>query len=258
MICQDNRKIFPWSVDHRCYGRSTRHPMVGRASTLWSVDQATFEWNGPKTESSVNDFLHKRAKMCNFVFLDCKLKSQKFNYRFDSISWIYVTLWYQKTKRQADVLIYAASYCFTGHGPVPTYLHLCNFEIQLQNYIPCRGAYFLGRISLSGTAYSCFIVISPFVAVRNIPVWAKMDSSRRTGNIPSSWYKRWRWTQFATAIIVSKGTGDRPDICRTLLLFGTRTCPYVPCSSFRRPTRVSVVNGWTCHKEPMTAAPAKP
>ena len=72
------------------------------------------------------------------------------------------------------MLIYATSYCFTGHGPVPMYLHLCNFEIQLQNYIPCRGAYFLGRISLSGTAYSCFIVISPFVAVRNIPIWAKM------------------------------------------------------------------------------------
>ena len=38
----------------------------------------------------------------------------------------------------------------------------------------CRGAYFLGHISLSSTAYSCFIVISPFVAVRNIPIWAKM------------------------------------------------------------------------------------
>ena len=80
----------------------------------------------------------------------------------------------KKKRGQADVLIYATSYCFTGHGPVPMYLHLCNFEIQLQNYIPCRGAYFLGRISLSGTAYSCFIVISPFVAVRSIPVWAKM------------------------------------------------------------------------------------
>ena len=80
----------------------------------------------------------------------------------------------KKKRGQADVLIYATSYCFTGHGPVPMYLHLCNFEIQLQNYIPCRGAYFLGRISLSGTAYSCFIVISPFVAVRNIPIWAKM------------------------------------------------------------------------------------
>ena len=96
LICQDIRKIFPWSVDHRCFGRSTRHPMVGRPQTLWSVDQATFEWNGPKTESSVNDFLHKRAKMCNSDFLDCKLKSQKFNYHFDSISWQYMTLWYQK------------------------------------------------------------------------------------------------------------------------------------------------------------------
>ena len=34
--------------------------------------------------------------MCNSDFLDCKLKSQKFNYRFDSISWFYATLWYLK------------------------------------------------------------------------------------------------------------------------------------------------------------------
>ena len=94
--------------------------MVGRPQTLWSVDQATFEWNGPKTESLVNDFLHKRAKMCNSDFLDCKLKSQKFNCRFDSISWIYATLWHHKKKRgQVNFLIYAAPYCFTGHGPVP-------------------------------------------------------------------------------------------------------------------------------------------
>ena len=119
MICQDNRKIFPWSVDQTPYGRSCKHPMVGRPQTLWSVDQATFEWNGPKTESSVNDFLHKRARMCNSDFLDCKLKSQKFNYRFNSISWIYVTLWHQKIQEQVNILIYAAPYCSSGHGPIP-------------------------------------------------------------------------------------------------------------------------------------------
>ena len=120
MICQGIRKIFPWSVDQRCYGRSTRHPMVGRASTLWSVDQATFEWNGPKTESSVNDFLHKRAKMCNSDFLDYKLKSQKFNYRFDSISWFYATLWYQKRRENRLLSWYMIiPCCSSGYGPVP-------------------------------------------------------------------------------------------------------------------------------------------
>ena len=63
--------------------------------------------------------MHKRAKMCNSDFLDCKFKSQKFNYRFDSISWIYVTLWYQKIQEQVNILIYAAPYCFSGHRPVP-------------------------------------------------------------------------------------------------------------------------------------------
>ena len=116
--------------------------MVGRPQTLWSVDQATFEWNGPKTESLVNDFLHKRAKMCNSDFLDCKLKSQKFNYRFDSILWFYVILWYQKTKRQADVLIYATSYCFTGHNCpyVPSSMQFWNTTAKLHK--PCRGANF--------------------------------------------------------------------------------------------------------------------
>ena len=113
-----------WSVDQTPYGRSCKHPMVGRPQTLWSVDQATFEWNGPKTESSVNDFLHKRAKMCNSDFLDCKLKSQKFNYRFDSISWFYVTLWHQKIQGQVNILIYAAPYCSSGHGPVPVLLYV--------------------------------------------------------------------------------------------------------------------------------------
>ena len=150
--------------------------------------------------------------MCNSDFLDCKLKSQKFNYRFDSILWFYVILWYLKTKRQADVLIYAAPYCFTGHNCpyVPSSMQFWNTTAKLHK--PCRGAYFPGCISLSSTAYSCFIVISPFVAVRNIPIWAKMDSSRRVGNIPSSWYKRWRWTQFATAIIVSRQTVPVPLI----------------------------------------------
>ena len=110
-----------WSVDQTPYGRSCKHPMVGRPQTLWSVDQATFEWNGPKTESSVNDFLHKRAKMCNSDFLDCKLKSQKFNYRFDSISWFYATLWYQKNRRENRLPSWymIIPCCFTGHGPVP-------------------------------------------------------------------------------------------------------------------------------------------
>ena len=182
--------------------------MVGRPQTLWSVDQATFEWNGPKTESSVNDFLHKRAKMCNSDFLDCKLKSQKLNYRFDRISWIYVTLWYQKKRREDRLMYWYMLHLIalrdTDMSPVPSSMQFWNTTAKLHK--PCHGAYFPGRISLSGTAYSCFIVISPFVAVRNIPVWAKMDSSRRTGNIPSSWYKIWRWTQFATAIIVSRQT----------------------------------------------------
>ena len=124
-----------WSVDQTPYGRSCKHPMVGRPQTLWSVDQATFEWNGPKTESSVNDFLHKRAKMCNSDFLDCKLKSQKFNYRFDSISWLYMTLWYQKILEQVNVLLYAAPCCFSGHGPVPLSSKMNEYYTMSQNNI---------------------------------------------------------------------------------------------------------------------------
>ena len=140
-----------------------------------------------------------------------------------------MTLWYQKRREDRPMcwyMLHLAAFRDTDLSPVPSSMQFWNTTAKLHK--PCRGANFPGRISLSGTAYSCFIVISPFVAVRNIPIWAKMDSSRRTGNIPSSWYKRWRWTQFATAIIVSKGTGDRPDICRTLLLFGTRTCTLCP------------------------------
>ena len=190
--------------------------MVGRPQTLWSVDQATFEWNGPKTESLVNDFLHKRAKMCNSDFLDCKLKSQKLNYRFDSISWIYVTLWYQKKRREDRLMCWYTLHLIalrdTDLYLCPRYSSMQFWNTTAKLHKSCRGANFPGCISLSGTAYSCFIVISPFVAVRNIPIWAKMDSSRRVENIPSSWYKRWRWTQFATAIIVSRQTVPVPLI----------------------------------------------
>ena len=186
--------------------------MVGRPQTLWSVDQATFEWNGPKTESLVNDFLHKRAKMCNFVFLDCKLKSQKFSYRFDSISRIYMTLWHQKIQEQVNVLIYAAPCCSSGHGPIPMSLHLCNFEIQLQNYINHVVVHifrdvFLCPVPLIPVLLS-FLPLSPLGTF----LFGRRWSSRRTGNIPSSWYKRWRWTQFATAIIVSRQTVPVPLI----------------------------------------------
>ena len=60
----------------------------------------------------------------------------------------------------------------TDMSPVPSSMQFWNTTAKLHK--PCRGANFPGRISLSGTAYSCFIVISPFVAVRNIPIWAKM------------------------------------------------------------------------------------
>ena len=99
----ENSPKWPWfvkKIEKFFPGRSTIGALVGRPQTLWSVDQANFEWNGPKTESLVNDFLHKRAKMCNSDFLDCKLKSQKFNYRFDSILWFYVTLWYQEKEER--------------------------------------------------------------------------------------------------------------------------------------------------------------
>ena len=59
MICQDNRKIFPWSVDQRCYGRSTRHPMVGRASTLWSVDHRPY---GRSTKRLLNEMGQKLSR----------------------------------------------------------------------------------------------------------------------------------------------------------------------------------------------------
>ena len=187
--------------------------MDGRPQTLWSVDQANFEWNGPKTESLVNDFLHKWAKMCNSDFLDCKLKSQKFNYRFDSISWFCATLWYQKKKRgQVNILTYTAPCCFSGHGPIPVSLHLCNFEIQLQNYINHVVVHifrdvFLCPVPLIPVLLS-FLPLSPLGTF----LFGRRRSSRRTGNIPSSWYKRWRWTQFATAIIVSRQTVPVPLI----------------------------------------------
>ena len=60
----------------------------------------------------------------------------------------------------------------TDMSPVPSSMQFWNTTAKLHK--PCRGANFPGCISLSGTAYSCFIVISPFVAVRNIPIWAKM------------------------------------------------------------------------------------
>ena len=112
----------------------------------------------------------------------------------------------KETGRCTDICCILLLYGTRTSPYVPSSMQFWNTTAKLHK--PCRGANFPGCISLSGTAYSCFIVISPFVAVRNIPIWAKMDSSRRTGNIPSSWYKRWRWTQFATAIIVSKGNGD--------------------------------------------------
>ena len=134
----ENSPKWPWFVkiiEKFFPGRSCKHPMVGRPQTLWSVDQATFEWNGPKTESSVNDFLHKRVKMCNSDFLDCKLKSQKFNYRFDSMSWFYMTLWYQKILEQVNVLLYAAPCCFSGHGPVPLSSKMNEYYTMSQNNI---------------------------------------------------------------------------------------------------------------------------
>ena len=133
----------------------------------------------------------------------------------------------KKKRGQANVPVYAAPCCSSGHRPVPMSLHLCNFEIQLQNYINHVVVHifrdvFLCPVPLIPVLLS-FLPLSPLGTF----LFGRRWSSRRTGNIPSSWYKRWRWTQFATAIIVSKGTGDRPDICCTLLLFGTRTCP--PC-----------------------------
>ena len=146
--------------------------------------------------------------MCNSDFLDCKLKSQKFNYRFDSISRIYMTLWHQEKRREDRPMCWymphLVAFRDTDLYLCPRYSSMQFWNTTAKLHKSCRGANFPGCISLSGTAYSCFIVISPFVAVRNIPIWAKMDSSRRTGNIPSSWYKRWRWTQIATAIIVSR------------------------------------------------------
>ena len=75
-ICQDNRNIFPWSVDHRCCGRSTKHPMVGRASTLWSVDHRPYGRStkrllnemGQNAESLVNDFCTKGPKCAILIF----------------------------------------------------------------------------------------------------------------------------------------------------------------------------------------------
>ena len=61
MICQDNRKIFPWSVDQRCYGRSTRHPMVGRASTLWSVDHRPYGRSTKRTLNEMDQKLSRRS-----------------------------------------------------------------------------------------------------------------------------------------------------------------------------------------------------
>ena len=121
--------------------------------------------------------------MCNSDFLDCKLKSQKFNCRFDSISWFCATLWYQKTKRQADVLISAAPCFFTGHGPVPMSLHLCNFEIQLQNYInhvvvQIFRDVFLCPAPLIPVLLS-FLPLSPLGTF----LFGRRWSSRRTGNI---------------------------------------------------------------------------
>ena len=124
-----------WSVDQTPYGRSCKHPMVGRPQTLWSVDQATLEWNGPKCRVLGQWFLHKRTQMCNSDFLDCKLKSQKFNYRFDSMSWFYMTLWYQKILEQVNVLLYAAPYGSSGHRPVPLSSKMNEYYTMSQNNI---------------------------------------------------------------------------------------------------------------------------
>ena len=111
-------------------------------------------------------------------------------------------------KGQINFLIYTAPCFFTGNGPVPMSLHLCNFEIQLQNYInhvvvQIFRDVFLCPVPLIPVLLS-FLPLSPLGTF----LFGRRWSSRRTGNIPSSWYKRWRWTQFATAIIVSKGNGD--------------------------------------------------
>ena len=105
--------------------------MVGRPQTLWSVDQATLEWNGPKCRVVGQWFLHKRAKMCNSDFLDCKLKSQKFNYRFDSTSLVYVTLWYQKKRREDRLISWHIPHLVAFRD---TDLSLCPFIYAILKY----------------------------------------------------------------------------------------------------------------------------
>ena len=81
------------------------------------------------------------------------------------------------------MLIYAAPCCFSGHGPVPVSLHLCNFEIQLQNYINHVVVHifrdvFLCPVPLIPVLLS-FLPLSPLGTF----LFGRRWSSRRTGNI---------------------------------------------------------------------------